>query len=193
MRSSLNPAPSAQCRQPLRHLGIGKLVHPPAIGADRERRRSLAPLVAIGIGAADEGVERFQPVRQSLLDQLFERPIDLQRRPQPVIAQPVENVIGRERRIRAVERPQHQILVARSGASGRVVVMFVMRMGHRLLLLLAFKRRHQQRHIVPEHIEIGRRPFIGPRQRVGIERAAQLCPGLPGDLLRPAAGRSCSR
>ncbi len=126
-REAVLAGPAAQ---PLRHRRLGELVDPTAARADGEGRGAGA-LVAAGIGAADEGVERFQPVRQAVLDQLVERAIDLQRRAQPVVAQLVENVVGRERRLGMVQRLQHQVLVARQVARA-LVVMVVVTMRHDL-------------------------------------------------------------
>src|SRR5690606_25731857 len=78
---------------------VRELVNVSAAGADRERRGAAGPLMPLGTGAADEGVDGFEPVRESLLDQLFERAIDLERRAQALAAKAVEDVVGRERRV----------------------------------------------------------------------------------------------
>ncbi len=75
---------------------------------------------------------------QPRLDQPVERPIHLQRRPEALLAQPVEDIVSRQRRISPVQREQH-LLVARQVA-GLLVVVMVMRMGRRGILL-PFERR----------------------------------------------------
>ena len=77
------------------------------------RKAGGGTLMTMRLGTADEGIERFQPVRQTLIHELVEGPVDLQRRAQAIGPQLVENVIGAERGFRMVERPQHQPLVAR--------------------------------------------------------------------------------
>ena len=81
------------------------------------------------IGTANEGVERFQPMRQAALGQLVERPVDLQRRLDAVAAQLIENVIGRERRFGMRQGAQHQLLIAGQIVGPDVIVSCV-RMRH---------------------------------------------------------------
>ncbi len=47
--------------------------------------------------AGHEGIQAFQPMHQAKFQQLFQRPVDLQRRPKPMISQLVENGIGAQR------------------------------------------------------------------------------------------------
>ena len=55
----------------------------------------MGAAVALLMGAGDEGVDAFQPVHQAELHQLVERPVDLQRCPEPLVAQKVEYAVGR--------------------------------------------------------------------------------------------------
>src|SRR4051794_26363362 len=76
--------------QPLLDDLVGEFVHLAAALADGEGDQPLA--VAMFIGAGNEGIERFQPMRQPALHQLVEGAIDLQWRPQPVGPQLVEDI-----------------------------------------------------------------------------------------------------
>lgn len=78
----------------------------------------------VRVAACDEGVEAFQPMNQTHTDKLVERPVDLQRRPQPVVAQHVENAVGAQRPVRRRQRLEDQRLIAGQAAGrGRLVVM----------------------------------------------------------------------
>jgi hypothetical protein len=57
----------------------------------------------VRLGAGDEGVEAFQPVHEAALDQRVERPVDLQRRAESILAQLVEQRVGAERAARGLQ------------------------------------------------------------------------------------------
>ncbi|MCY1554185.1 hypothetical protein D9M68_907390 [compost metagenome] len=78
--------------------------------------------MAMLVRTGHKRIERLQPMRQPALHQFVQRPIHLQRRPQPIRPQPVENVIGAQRPYRMVERPQHQPLIA-GQVAGNIVTM----------------------------------------------------------------------
>jgi hypothetical protein len=50
--------------------------------------------VIVGIGTGDEGIEAFEPVDKPEFRELFQRPIDLQRRAKPVATEIVEDIVG---------------------------------------------------------------------------------------------------
>ncbi len=61
-------------------------------------------------------------MREAALGELFQRAIDLRRRAEAVVAQPVEEIIGGHRRGRVGEGTQHQLLIARQIVGPDVVV-----------------------------------------------------------------------
>ena len=67
--------------------------------------------VVVRLGAGDEGVEAFQPVHEAALDQRVERPVDLQRRAEPLLAQLVEQRVGAERAGRSLKPLENADLV----------------------------------------------------------------------------------
>ena len=85
----------------------------------RRFRRSLSrrdvPIVLISV-VGDE------PVRQAALCQLLQRPVDLQRRAQPVVPQFVQDVIGGQRARRMREGAQDELLIARQVISPDVIM-----------------------------------------------------------------------
>src|SRR5690606_24778781 len=54
---------------------VRELVNLAAFAADREGDHAL--LVAVGVGAGNERIERFEPVDEAGSEQLFERAVDL--------------------------------------------------------------------------------------------------------------------
>jgi hypothetical protein len=58
--------------------GVGEFLDLTAFLADREGDAAVA--VAMRVGAGDEGVDRFKPVDEPVVEKLLERAIDLQGR-----------------------------------------------------------------------------------------------------------------
>ena len=81
----------------------------PAFVADRKGRH-VVPVV-VRLGAGDEGVEALQPVDEAALDQRVERPVDLQRRAESLLAQLVEQRVGAERAGRSLQPFENADLV----------------------------------------------------------------------------------
>lgn len=76
--------------------------HLPAGFADGESHRAMVVRAALSLrmGAGDKGVEALKPVYETKLHQLFQRPVNLQRRTKTLIPQLVEDHIGAERLMR---------------------------------------------------------------------------------------------
>ena len=89
--------------------------------ADLERRDAGMDLSMPGM-TTDEGVHAFQAVHPSVLQELVERAIDLQRSLQAVAAQAIEDAVGAERLPGRFQHPENETLVPRQ--------LQIMRMGH---------------------------------------------------------------
>ncbi len=70
--------------------------HLAAAFADCEGDDAVAVAILAGMGAGNEGVDAFEPMHDAIFEQLFQRPVDLQRRTKTLVAQLVEDRIGAE-------------------------------------------------------------------------------------------------
>lgn len=108
----------------LRNRRLGEFLDLAATLADR--KGNGPGLVAIGACAADERVERFEPVCQAALRQFLECTVDLKRCSEPVIAKPVEDIVGRQGALRMRKSSQDQLLVSRQVFCPDVIVSLVL-------------------------------------------------------------------
>ena len=76
----------------------------------------VAGTAIVNMGAGDESIDAFQPVNRTCFHQLVECAIYLQGRPEPMVAQFVENGIGPQRRFRRGEGCQNHSLIFRQSA-----------------------------------------------------------------------------
>ncbi|MNT04112.1 hypothetical protein D3C72_1386770 [compost metagenome] len=81
---------------------IVKLRHLPAGFADGESDSPMVVRAALRLrmSAGNKGVEALKPVHETKFHQLFQRPINLQRRAKTIVPQLVEDHIGAERLMR---------------------------------------------------------------------------------------------
>src|SRR5690606_2127286 len=101
--------------QPVK-LGRRRLAGGAAFIAEQEERRLVAVVATI---TGDEGVARFDPVDEAVLDEEIQRPVDRDRRRAPAgPAEPVDDVIGGGRDV-ALEQSRQNLtpLVGESEAA----------------------------------------------------------------------------
>ena len=79
-------------------------------------------MVAVGLWAADEGVEGFEAVDQAVLHQEIEGAVDRRRRRAAAVAlQLLEQLIGADRRMAAPDQLQHAAAALDDGGGSRMV------------------------------------------------------------------------
>lgn len=105
---------------------IGKLCHLTALLANRKSNQSV--LVALRMSTGNKSVEAFKAMHHAKFEQLFERPIDLQRRTETVVTELIEDRIGAERTIRLGQHVENERLIA--GQIMRCMVMMVVMIAH---------------------------------------------------------------
>ena len=89
---------------------IGKFGNLAAFLADREGSQPVGMVVRMGAG--DKGIQTFPPLDKPALEQLLQRPVDLQRRAESVVPELVMDGRGAERRARAGQGIEDKRLVS---------------------------------------------------------------------------------
>jgi hypothetical protein len=80
--------------------------------ADLEGGDTRMDLSVLGMTADDKGIEAFEPVNATRLNQLVQRTIDLQGCFESLVAQPVEDAIGTQRLVRGLQHRENEALVS---------------------------------------------------------------------------------
>lgn len=89
---------------------IGKFRHLSALIADGKSNQAM--LMTLRVRAGDEGIQAFETVYHSVIKQLFQSTINLQRSAKTVIAKLIEDRIGTEGPIRLGQHIKNERLIA---------------------------------------------------------------------------------
>ncbi|WVT06354.1 hypothetical protein RB548_22055 (plasmid) [Sinorhizobium chiapasense] len=110
--SSQNPLPLA-CRIRASSIFVVELVDLAAGFADLEGGDARMDLAVSRMTADDEGIHAFETMHSTRFQQLVERSVDLEWRPQAVAAHTIQNAVCAERLHGRLQHREHEALVLR--------------------------------------------------------------------------------